>query len=187
VLRPDNQDGTYYDEFDLVSSQLRLLLNAGTVLVTNWHRFALEATHTTDIAEVFYRNISGEEMAESIADDEDDADDEVTPRKRKKAKLKTVYGTGHLFPEFFSNRPGFRPTLRIDSKLLAEVESDDPGASRRYAAETLREVVATVGKPGKPGEQVRCVVSVQMLTEWLCGGRYQLIHIPSHVPLAGNV
>ena len=91
----------------------------------------------TDIAEAFYRNISGEEMAESIADDEDDADDEGTPRKRKKAKLKTVYGTGHLFPEFFSNRNGFRPTLRIDSKLLAEAESDDPGASRRDAAETL--------------------------------------------------
>jgi type III restriction enzyme len=119
----------------------------------------------TDIAEVFYRNISGEEMAESIADDEDDADDEVTPRKRKKSKFRTVYGTGQLFPEFFSNRNGFRPTLRIDSKLLAEAESDDPGASRRDAAETLREIVATVGKPGKPGEQVRCVVSVQMLTE----------------------
>jgi type III restriction enzyme len=119
----------------------------------------------TDIAEAFYRNISGEEMAESIADDEDDADDEVTPRKRKRAKVRTVYGTGHLFPEFFSNRNGFRPTLRIDSKLLAEAESDDPGASRRDVAETLREIVATVGKPGKPGEQVRCVVSVQMLTE----------------------
>ncbi len=37
VLRPDNQDGTYYDEFDLVPSQLRPLLSAGKVLVTNWH------------------------------------------------------------------------------------------------------------------------------------------------------
>jgi len=36
VLRPDNQDGTYYDEFDLVPSQLRPLLNAGKVLVTNF-------------------------------------------------------------------------------------------------------------------------------------------------------
>ncbi|HEX9868092.1 MAG TPA: DEAD/DEAH box helicase family protein [Candidatus Tectomicrobia bacterium] len=119
----------------------------------------------TDIAEVFYRNISGEETVEGIADDEDDADDGVAPRRRKKAKVKTAYGTGHLFPAFFSNRNGFRPTLRIDSKLLAEAESDDPGASRRDAAESLREIVATVGKPGKPGEQVRCVVSVQMLTE----------------------
>jgi type III restriction enzyme len=29
----------------------------------------------------------------------------------------------------------------------------------------LRQVIATVGKPGEPGEQVRCVVSVAMLTE----------------------
>jgi type III restriction enzyme len=29
----------------------------------------------------------------------------------------------------------------------------------------LRRVVATVGKVGEPGEQVRCVVSVSMLTE----------------------
>jgi type III restriction enzyme len=32
-------------------------------------------------------------------------------------------------------------------------------------AEVLREVMNTVGKPGKLGEQVRCVVSVSMLTE----------------------
>ena len=29
----------------------------------------------------------------------------------------------------------------------------------------LREIVNTVGKPGKPGQDVRCVVSVSMLTE----------------------
>jgi len=29
----------------------------------------------------------------------------------------------------------------------------------------MREVMNTVGKPGKLGEQVRCVVSVSMLTE----------------------
>jgi len=80
-------------------------------------------------------------------------------------KNKTVYGTGEPFPDLFSNREGFRPTLRIDTKLLAEAESEDPNATRREAAEALREVVATVGKPGQPGEQVRCVVSVQMLTE----------------------
>ena len=55
--------------------------------------------------------------------------------------------------------------MRIDSKLLAEAESEDPKVSRSDAAEELREIVATVGKPGNPGEQVRCVVSVQMLTE----------------------
>ena len=32
-------------------------------------------------------------------------------------------------------------------------------------SELLREVMNTVGKPGRLGEQIRCVVSVSMLTE----------------------
>jgi len=120
----------------------------------------------TNIAELFYKNISGEEAVEIVdATDEDDDEDDVSSKKKKKAKTKTVFGTGQLFPESFSNRDGFRPTLRIDSKLLAEAESDDANASRKDAAEALRHIIDTVGKPGKPGEQVRCVVSVQMLTE----------------------
>lgn len=118
----------------------------------------------TDIAEVFYRNISGEESVEAVMPAEDDEDEE-TPKKKKKTKKKTTYGMGKLFPDLFSNRDNFHPTLRIDSKLLAEAESSDPNASRKEAAESLRGIVATVGKQGLPGEQVRCVVSVQMLTE----------------------
>ena len=37
---------------------------------------------------------------------------------------------------------------------------DRPNATRKEAAEELRKIVATVGKPGEPGEHVRCVVSV---------------------------
>ena len=121
----------------------------------------------TNIAELFYRNISGEETVEVVEDDPDDDDDtEVAgTRRKRKAKTRTTYGTGKLFPELFGNREGFKPTLRIDSKLLAEAESDDASGTRRDAAEALRRIVDTVGKPGKPGEQVRCVVSVQMLSE----------------------
>jgi type III restriction enzyme len=120
----------------------------------------------TNIAELFYKNISGEESVEIVEEgDEEDDEDEPSSRKKKKAKAKTAFGTGQLFPELFSNSEGFRPTLRIDSKLLAEAESNDAKASRKEAAEALRHVIDTVGKPGKPGEQVRCVVSVQMLTE----------------------
>ena len=32
-------------------------------------------------------------------------------------------------------------------------------------AEELRKIVSTVGKPGEPGEHIRCVVSVAMLNE----------------------
>lgn len=125
----------------------------------------------TDIAELFYRNISGEQVMDIVdlnpdEDDEEEGDEEAAvPRGRKgKPKTKLAYGAGKLIPEF-ANREGFRPTLRIDSKLLAQAESEDGSGSRQDAAQTLREIVATVGKQGEPGEHVRCVVSVQMLSE----------------------
>ena len=132
----------------------------------------------TQIAELFFRNISGEESVEVVdpsAEDSEDREDEestenaeqaIAPsRRRKKASSKTVFGTGLVFPELFGNHEGFRPTLRIDSRLLAEAESESVSGSRKEAAEALRRTIDTVGKPGKPGEQVRCVVSVQMLSE----------------------
>jgi len=133
----------------------------------------------TDIAEVFYRKISGESETETVTEadvaevlGEDDEDSAIengngTPAKAKPGKRKTttVYGRGAIFPELFSNTPKVNRTIRIDTKLLAEAESEDPKKKRRDAAEELRQVVATVGKPGQPGEHVRCVVSVSMLTE----------------------
>ena len=72
--------------------------------------------------------------------------------------------TGLSFSEL-KNTDRFEPTMRIDTKLLAEAEARDEGETKQDAAERLREKVATVGKIGEPGEQVRCVVSVGMLTE----------------------
>jgi type III restriction enzyme len=123
----------------------------------------------TDIAEYFYNNISGEEVIETVEeiDEEKDGDgEEEVPRKRrgKGPKTKTVFHGSALFPEF-SNSEREKPTLRIDTKLLAEAEADDVSGTKKEAAARLREIVATVGRPGKPGAGVRCVVSVQMLTE----------------------
>ena len=70
-----------------------------------------------------------------------------------------------VFHEMLSNSAGMKRTLRIDSKMLAEAESPDPNKTKKQAAEELRQVVATIGKPGKQGEQIRCVVSVAMLNE----------------------
>lgn len=47
-------------------------------------------------------------------------------------------------------------TIQVDSKVF---DAD------RGTEAVLREMVNTVGKPGKPGEHVRCVVSVNMLSE----------------------
>jgi type III restriction enzyme len=129
----------------------------------------------TDIAEVFYRRISGETEVETVTEaevaevlgEEDEANVNGAPNRSKAAKRKKqiVCGKGAIFPEYFSNIPERKRTIRIDTKLLAEAESDDPSKKRQDAAEELRQVVATVGKPGQPGEHVRCVVSVAMLTE----------------------
>lgn len=60
------------------------------------------------------------------------------------------------------NKPGEKPvTVRIDSDALAKAE----GGAGNAEAEQIREFVATVGKPGQPGADVRCLVSVAMLAE----------------------
>jgi type III restriction enzyme len=96
--------------------------------------------------------------------DEDD-DDETPKRRKKKDKSKKHYGAGLPgFPELW-NREGAEVTLRIDSKLLAAAESEDPKATKKDAAEELRRIVSTVGRVGEAGEHIRCVVSVNMLSE----------------------
>ena len=47
-------------------------------------------------------------------------------------------------------------TIQIDSRVFDADKGNEA---------VLREMVNTVGKKGKPGENVRCVVSVNMLTE----------------------
>jgi type III restriction enzyme len=66
--------------------------------------------------------------------------------------------------------------LSADFKAIARTEIDEfkqayvarsPGADPEKISDedVLREVLNTVGKPGKLGEHIRCVVSVSMLTE----------------------
>ena len=122
----------------------------------------------TDIAEHFHRMISGEETlaVESAADDDAEAEDDgAAPRRKRKPKTVKRYSGGmHGFPEL-ANAEGQERTIRIDSNLLAAAESGDANTTRKEAAEELRRIVASVGKPGAPGAQVRCVVSVNMLSE----------------------
>ncbi len=75
---------------------------------------------------------------------------------------------GSGFLEELRNSETEERTFRIDSALLRKAESEgDGGGDAR--AQALRKKVATVGKPGPPeevpGGQIRCVVSVAMLSE----------------------
>jgi type III restriction enzyme len=59
------------------------------------------------------------------------------------------------------NEPGKpKVTIRIDSDALAVEENSSKGGS-----DETRAIVSSVGKIGKPGEQVRALVSVAMLSE----------------------
>lgn len=118
----------------------------------------------TDIAEHFHRMISGEEMIQAdVREDEDDDDD--TPKRKKKPKPQKRYQNGLAGFQDLWNRKGEEVTLRIDSDLLSAAESEDPRATRKEAAEELRKIVSTVGRAGEPGQRIRCVVSVNMLSE----------------------
>ena len=91
----------------------------------------------TKVAEVFHHGISGETLQNDT----------------------TVYNTSDLFPDYpelLTNTEHDTRTFRIDSKRLAEEGSN---------AEELRDIVSTIGKAGKPGEKIQCVVSVSMLNE----------------------
>lgn len=106
----------------------------------------------TDIAELFHEYVSGEQW------------EEYTDEKGKKRKRK-VYGTGGVLPDLLSNTEDLENTIRIDSKLLGEAEERTDGQTKEDAGEALRKKINTVGKIGEPGQNIRCVVSVSMLTE----------------------
>jgi type III restriction enzyme len=74
-----------------------------------------------------------------------------------------VASTGAVGPEL-RNREGTRHTVRIDSKLLRQAE-ERAERTTADAAEQVRRMVATVGREGEPGQDVRCVISVAMLSE----------------------
>jgi len=149
--------GEYKKSFEAVEQASDTALKAPPVMIV--------VCDNTDIAEVFFRSISGQDEVEDIPENGDDGEEEASTR-RKRARRRVTFGASHTsFPELFENDTGRLWTIRIDSKRLEKIESEDPDATRDEAAKELREIVNTVGKPGKPGHEVRCVVSVAMLTE----------------------
>jgi len=89
------------------------------------------------------------------------------------------WNDGHF--KLFSNNPKHGDKLRtilVHSRMdedgafgeIRDILRAEVGRLRAYnptkpEPEILREILATVGKEGKAGEQIRCVVSVSMLTE----------------------
>jgi type III restriction enzyme len=109
----------------------------------------------------------------------------VANRTETAARIKYAFDHGKIRIDELC-RP--ESTLHIDSKVLDAAESqteelslngagepdgsdseDDSPAKRpltkQQQAELLRQIVDTVGQPGKPGEQIQNVISVGMLSE----------------------
>ena len=55
-------------------------------------------------------------------------------------------------------------TVKIDSKTIEALEAG-AGSSKSEEVERLRSIIDTVGQIGKPGEQIRNIISVGMLSE----------------------
>ena len=148
--------GEYKKTFEAIQQASDTALKAPPVMIV--------VCDNTDIAQVFFENTSGQSEVESIPEDTENDDEEPTKR-RKRSKATATYGSSKVFPELFQNDKGRLWTIRIDSKRLEKIESEDPDATRDEAAKELREIVNTIGRLGKPGQDVRCVVSVAMLNE----------------------
>lgn len=124
----------------------------------------------TDLSEIIYEYISGEKKISDLKF-------EISDSKKKKQK---IYLGGKLFPELFGNNETFQPTMRIDTKLLNEAESEDGTQTKQEVAQGLRVKVATVGKTDwggagdPPGKDVRCVVSVGMLTTIISNFKFEI-------------
>lgn len=103
-----------------------------------------------ELADRVFQRVSGERVREV-----------VDPQGKVK---KAVFFEGSEVLAELANHEGERRTVRIDSRLLDKLERAE-GESRDEAALALRAIIDTVGKPGQPGEHIRCVVSVSMLTE----------------------
>lgn len=118
----------------------------------------------TKMAEYFFERISGEKMVEIEGEEGDDEAEAALPRAAGRRKLRRTYNPSSVIFQELANTAEKQVTVRIDSGLLNEAEAG-AGSSKDKEAQKLRELIATVGKKGKPGEHIRCVVSVQMLTE----------------------
>jgi len=112
----------------------------------------------------------------------------VANRTETAARIKYAFDHGKIRIEELCNP---ERTLHIDSKVLEKAEAadepipltgDDNGdgdggddepaedepkkkLTKQQEAERLRRIVDTVGRPGKPGEQIQSVISVGMLSE----------------------
>lgn len=86
----------------------------------------------------------------------------VTNRTETAARIRYAFEKRHVKIDELSD---MKRVLHIDSKVLANAEAKEESDTKKDQAELLRQQVDTIGKSGKPGEQIQNVISVGMLSE----------------------
>ncbi len=87
----------------------------------------------------------------------------ICNRTETAARIEYAVKNGHIATQELGDG-----LIRIDQDALDKIESEEGEKlikNKRELTEELREKVNTVGKEGKPGEQVQCVIGVNMLSE----------------------
>lgn len=89
----------------------------------------------------------------------------IANRIETAARLEYSLINGHFSITELSDK---NKLLRIDQDALDKIESNEEdklSASKKDLARAERDKFNTVGKKGKPGEQIQCVIGVNMLSE----------------------
>ena len=87
----------------------------------------------------------------------------ICNRTETAARIEYAIKNGHIVTRELGDG-----LIRIDQDALDKIEAEEGEElvkNKRELAEELREQVNTVGKEGKPGAQVQCVIGVNMLSE----------------------
>ena len=127
----------------------------------------------TAISKIVYQYVSGFDLPDAAGNvqhvkaacrlfDNYDDNDELLSRPRTLLIDSVQLESGEaLSDEFRKVAAGELETFKRELRNRGELQK----AENLTDADILREVMNTVGKPGKLGESIRCVVSVSMLTE----------------------
>lgn len=89
----------------------------------------------------------------------------IANRTETAARLEYSFERGYFSVEELGDK---KTLLRIDQEALDKIESEEEeklSKTKRKLVEEEREKFNTVGQEGKAGEQIRCVIGVNMLSE----------------------
>ena len=138
VLLP-NDPGNYYRQRDIIPTESLTLLCQSKIVITNYHALGLRE-----------KVAAGKITKQILADGGPAGAFTETPDQMVRRVCREL---------------GNKKNIIILNDEAHHCYRRKPDAESLTDEDLLREVMNTVGKPGKLGEQVKCVVSVSMLTE----------------------